>query len=47
MGTPSYCLVDSDGKVAATGLDLIELEEKMETLSKAHIVKGGGGMIVG
>ncbi|MFH1909448.1 MAG: redoxin domain-containing protein [Chloroflexota bacterium] len=37
MGAPFYCLVDTQGKVQATGMSLFDIERKME----AREAKGG------
>lgn len=42
MGTPSYCLLDAQGKVQAAGMGLAELGEKMRALSNE--TKGGDDM---
>ncbi|MDW8326619.1 MAG: TlpA disulfide reductase family protein [Anaerolineales bacterium] len=42
MGTPSYCLLDAQGKVRAAGPGLAELGEKLRAL--AHELGGGDGM---
>jgi peroxiredoxin len=36
IATPSYCLLDAEGKVWAAGLDLAELGEKMEAFSSGR-----------
>ncbi|PIV27193.1 MAG: hypothetical protein COS37_03225, partial [Anaerolineae bacterium CG03_land_8_20_14_0_80_58_20] len=42
MGTPSYCLIDAQGRVQAAGMGVSELVEKFEALSQ--VAKGGDGM---
>jgi len=42
MGTPSYCLIDAQGRVQAAGMGVSELVEKFEALSQT--AKGGDGM---
>ncbi|NUQ84742.1 MAG: TlpA family protein disulfide reductase [Anaerolineales bacterium] len=32
IGTPSYCLIDTNGKVQAAGIGMIELAERIEAL---------------
>ncbi len=36
MATPSFCLVDAEGKVRAVGVSLSDLGEKMEVLSQSR-----------